>query len=219
MPGLLTASLPIDPTVIPAFVLAMVMVELTPGPNMGYLAMVASRRGRAAGLLVVAGVTLGLATYLAVALYGLTETPLRAPAVLNTLRWAGAAYLVWLALDGLAGDPNRTAIPLDRRSASGLFARGVMANLLNPKAAPFYIAVLPGFLRPEVGPLALQVLILGSTHIVISVVIHSAIVLGADRAGRLLSVGRRRVLHFVLAVGLIVSAVWLVLTPFNGNLA
>lgn len=218
MSGFLPPGLPIDPTVLPAFVLAMVMVELTPGPNMGYLALVAARQGRAAGLLVVAGVTLGLAAYLTVALYGLTETPLRSPAVLNTLRWAGAAYLVWLALDGLTGDSSRVSIPLDRRSASGLFVRGVMANLLNPKAALFYLAVLPGFLRPEVGPLPLQILILGGTHIVISVLVHATIVLGADGAGRLLPVGRRRILTVLLAVGLILSALWLVLTPFDGSL-
>lgn len=72
-------SLPVDPSVLPAFLAAMVLVELTPGPNMAYLAALSAERGRLAGWAAVLGVQLGLAAYLAASVLGLTELLLAWP--------------------------------------------------------------------------------------------------------------------------------------------
>lgn len=192
------------------FLVAVAIIELTPGPNMGYLAVVAGRSGRRAGMAVVAGVTLGLTVYLAASIFGLAEAALRWPWVYETLRWAGVAYMVWLAVDTWR-DAGPVEGPLPE--AGGLFLRGLVNNLLNPKAAVFYVAVLPSFIRPEAGPPVLQALALGGIHLFVSVVVHSGIVWTASRAGRVLSttvtfrqsVRRQR----FFAVALLAIAAWL----------
>jgi threonine/homoserine/homoserine lactone efflux protein len=194
--------------------LAVTLVELTPGPNMGYLAVVASRWGRRAGLATVAGVTCGLAIYLAATIAGLGEAILRAPHLYAGLRWAGVGYLLWLALETWRGEAETSPGHARPRPKPGrLFVRGALANLLNPKAAVFYIALLPGFTNPERGDPAAQALALGAVHILISVVVHSAIVLAAGRARPLLAAWsggpKRKRLDHAFAVGLVVIAAWL----------
>ena len=80
---------PVDPGVILPFLVALLLIELTPGPNMGWLALVAAGRGRIAGLAAVAGVTLGLTVWMLAATAGLTQALLRAPALYQGIRWPG----------------------------------------------------------------------------------------------------------------------------------
>lgn len=199
---------------MPAFLLAVVLIELTPGPNMGYLAVVASRWGRRAGLMTVAGITCGLAFYMLLAVAGLGEAILRAPWLYAILRWAGVAYLLWLALDTWRGDsetsPGHAREPPDPRR---LFVRGLVANLLNPKAAVFYIALLPGFTNPSLGNPTLQAFFLGGVHIGVSLAVHGSIVMAAGTARPVLEIwtsgSRRRWLDRGFALTLGVIALWL----------
>jgi len=192
------------------FLVAVAVIELTPGPNMGYLAVVAGQSGWRAGLTVVAGVTLGLAIYLAASVVGLAEAALRWPWVYETLRWAGVAYMLWLAADTWRSAADIEGPPPEARS---LFLRGLINNLLNPKAAVFYVAVLPGFVRPGTGQPVLQMLILGGIHLAVSVIVHLLIVLTASRASSAVvtdaavsrSIRRQR----LFAVALAAIAVWL----------
>ena len=199
-------TLGIDPAVIPGFALAMVLIELTPGPNLGYLALLGVTRGRGAGLWAVAGVTTGLAVWLLVALFGLTSTPLHSTLGLAILRWAGAVYLVWLAYDALRAPADGAA----DLSAGRPFLRGLAANLLNPKAAIFYFALLPGFISPSAGPIFGQILLLGGLHILISVLVHSAAVFGGVAIARL-SPPWATGFRVLLAAGLVGAALWMAL--------
>lgn len=203
----------VDPAVLPAFALAMVLVELTPGPNLAYLALLSGARGRGAGLRAVAGVTVGLSIWLLVALFGLTRTPLHSPVGLEILRWAGAAYLLWLAWDAVrpAAASGAPANPGRDRP----FVRGLAANLLNPKAAVFYLALLPGFTRPWAGPIWLQALILGALHITISIVIHGAVVFGAAEAAARLPPRWALAFRGALALGLLATIAWLLSVPLS----
>jgi threonine/homoserine/homoserine lactone efflux protein len=183
---------------------------------MGYLAVVASRWGRRAGLATVAGVTCGLAIYLIAAVAGLGEAILRAPSLYAGLRWTGVGYVLWLALETWRGEAETSpghARPRSRPKSGRLFVRGALANLLNPKAAVFYIALLPGFTNPDRGDPATQALALGALHIVISFIVHSTIVLAAGRARPLLAAwgagSKRRRLDHAFALGLVVIAAWL----------
>ena len=200
---------PVDPLVLPAFLLAMVLIELTPGPNMGYLALVSTARGRMAGLLTVVGITVGLSFYLAVSIYGLTGTPLASPTVLWSLKWAGVGYMFWLAIEGVL--PQRAAgpaVPIIPYAAGRQVLRGIIANILNPKAALFYVVILPGFIHSGFASTWIQMMILGGAHILISVAVHLSIVFGADGAAARLSTRSRRLLRWGLALGLAASAVW-----------
>jgi len=205
----------VDISVLPAFALAMVLIELTPGPNLAYLALLGASRGRSAGLRAVAGITVGLIVWLLIALFGLTSTPLYSRTGLEVLRWGGAAYLVWLAWDAVRPEPMTGSLqpPRDGRP----FFRGLAANLLNPKAAIFYLALLPGFIRMSAGPVVVQILFLGAIHITISLVIHSAAVFGAAEAAARLP--RRWMLGFrwFLALGLLAAAFWLLALRFSAG--
>lgn len=205
----------VDPAVLPAFALAMVLVELTPGPNLAYLALLGAARGRRSGLLAVAGVTAGLLFWLIVALIGLTRTPLHSLAGLEALRWVGAAYLLWLAWDAIRSAPG--AASSGRSLGAQPFVRGLAANLLNPKAAIFYLALLPGFITLSAGPLFIQVLILGGVHIAISIAVHSAAVFGAAETASRLPPRWALGLRIFLALGLVATALWMLFLPLSSG--
>lgn len=192
------------------FVAAVLLLELTPGPNMGYLAIVATRFGRRAGLSTVLGVTAGLTVYMLAAVFGLTEIVLSIGWLYGLLRWAGVAYLLWLAWD-VWRTPDSEPASMDTAPAAQRFmVRGLVANLLNPKAAVFYVGLLPAFTDPA-RPFAPQALTLGLVHIGVSVMIHLSIVLAAWRAASLVMPGDsgRRRLRAAFALGLAAIALWL----------
>ncbi len=200
---------PVDPTVVLPFLTAVALMELTPGPNMGWLAIVSLSQGRTAGLAAVAGITLGLTLWMVAAAFGLTEVVLLWPALYQTIRWAGVGFLLWLAWDAWrsTGD-GADAAPVETRRRA-LFRRGLIGNLLNPKAALLYVVLLPSFIRPTQGPLLAQALTLGSLHVVVSVVVHSVIVLTAARAGgALLTRAQGPAMRAAMALGLVAIAIW-----------
>jgi threonine/homoserine/homoserine lactone efflux protein len=202
---------PVDPSVALPFLVAVALIELTPGPNMGWLALVAMAQGRLAGLAAVAGVTLGLAVWMVAAAVGLTSVLVAFPGLYQAVRWAGVLFLLWLAWEAWAG-AGKTAedVGRDPEKLRGLFLRGLTGNLLNPKAAVFYVALLPTFIRPDHAAPMVQALTLGSLHLIVSVVIHSAIVLGAAAAG---AVVMRRLRGLwagrAMAAGIAAVAVWM----------
>lgn len=203
------AAWPVDPAVLGPFLLAVALIELTPGPNMGWLALVSVARGRTAGLAAVAGVTLGLAVWMVAAVFGLTEA-FTWPPLFQTLRWAGVAFLLWLAWEAWREPADPAAPAADTRTLRGLFLRGLTGNLLNAKAAVFYVALLPTFMRPDHGSPLVQALTLGGLHLAVAVLVHSLIVLGGAGAGQVI-VGRMRgaAPRAAMAAGLVIVAVWL----------
>jgi threonine/homoserine/homoserine lactone efflux protein len=207
---------PVTPEVIVPFLIAVSLVELTPGPNMGYLAALAASQGRAAGLRAVAGVTLGLAIYMLAAVFGVAELIAAAPLVYGFLRWAGVFYLLYLAWEAWRG-AEETSPGHARDVDHAPFWRGLIANLLNPKAAVFYVSLLPGFIAADHAPFWAQALILGSLHLVVSVIVHGAIVLGAARAGALIArVGRTTTLRRGMAIAIALIALWLAWATRSG---
>jgi threonine/homoserine/homoserine lactone efflux protein len=200
------------PELLLPFLAAVLLVELTPGPNMGYLAIVGGQWGRRAAFLTILGVTAGLAVYMLAAVFGLAEIILRVGWLYQLLRWAGVAFLLWLAWDtwrGAATDP--AAIGAARPSPGALLTRGFLANVLNPKAAVFYIGLLPGFTDPA-RPFAGQALTLGLIHIGVALAIHAVIVLAAARAIPLLAAttdGAGRHIRTAFALALAAIALWL----------
>jgi threonine/homoserine/homoserine lactone efflux protein len=200
---------PVDPAVILPFLLAVALIELTPGPNMGWLALVSLARGRLAGFAAVAGVTLGLAVWMLAAAFGLTQALLIWPPLYQIIRWAGVVFLLWLAWEAWRPEAAGDAAP-DIRTLRGLFLRGMTGNLLNPKAAVFYVALLPTFMRPDHGSPLAQALTLGGLHLAVAVAIHALIVLGAAGAGGLvLSRMQGPALRAVMAGGIAVVALWM----------
>jgi threonine/homoserine/homoserine lactone efflux protein len=161
-----------------AFALTALVIEITPGPNMTYLAALSLSNGMRTGFAAVAGIALGLMTYGVIAALGLAALIDNSPLLYGLLRWGGVAYLLWLAWESWASEretsPDATDGKDDRPWLA--FRRGLITNLLNPKAAVFYIAVLPEFIQPGAGPVIVQTLLLSVVYVAIATSIHSAIV-------------------------------------------
>jgi threonine/homoserine/homoserine lactone efflux protein len=211
----------IVPSGIYAFILASVLIELTPGPNMTTLAILAAARGRGHGLAAVGGVAFGLLLVGIAASFGLATLIAQSAWVWNGLRWGGALLLLWLAYDGWRGGESSAAtahnLPTpssarqsdDSRSLLALFLQGLLTNLLNPKAYLFYVAVVPRFIDSSAEwPLA-QSLTLTVVYVSIATLIHIAIVLAAARAGNLLQGDRSVTARKLLSALLAVVAIWL----------
>lgn len=199
----------VEPAVILPFLAAVTLIELTPGPNMGYLAALSAAEGRTAGFKAVLGVTLGLAFYMLLSVAGVAELLAAAPLLYAALRWAGVIYLLYLAWEAWRG-ARETSPGHAGESDHRPFWRGFIANILNPKALVFYVALLPSFIMSDHGPFWAQALVLGGIHIGISFIVHSAIVLGAARAGRLISGSAHApMVRRALALGIAAIALWL----------
>lgn len=154
---------------------------LTPGPNMLYLVSRAVTQGRRAGLVSLLGVAAGFAVYLAAAVAGLAAVFTEVPAAHTVLRVAGAAYLLWLAWrtvrPGAASAFAPRDLPVD--GPRRLFVMGFVTNLLNPKIAVLYVSLLPQFIDPGRGSVALQSLALGAIQATIAIAGNAVIVLTA----------------------------------------
>lgn len=195
-----------------AFVATVLVIELTPGPNMGYLAILSAREGRRAGLAAVVGIALGLLIVGLAASLGLTAVISRSRWLYEALRWAGALYLLWLAWEGWRGEGNVSRPGGAAAEHSKFFVRGLTTNLLNPKAAVFYIATLPTFVD-ESEPALPQVLILTVVYVAVATLVHAAIVLLAAGARPWLEdEARTRITRRVLALLLAAIAVWLLIS-------
>ena len=172
------------------FALASVLLALTPGPNLLYLVSRTLCQGRTAGLVSLAGTTSGFLFYAVSAALGLTAVFAAVPVLFDAVRWAGAAYLLWLAWDavrprGSGGLFARRDLPPVRPAA--LFRTGVITSILNPKVALFYLALFPQFVDPRRGSVLAQSLVLAAIQIVIDALIDSLFVLAAARVARWLS--------------------------------
>lgn len=170
-----------DATTLIAFGLVALGMALTPGPNMVYVVSRSISQGPRAGLISVAGVALGFVVYMLCAAFGITALVMAVPFAYDALRFAGAAYLLWLAWAAIRPGGRSSfeprALPVD--GPRRLFLMGFLTNLLNPKIAVLYLSLLPQFVDPEAGSVLLQSLVLGCTQIAISVSVNAAIALGA----------------------------------------
>ena len=189
-----------------SFALASFLIELTPGPNMTYLALVSAAEGRRAGFATVAGVALGLGVVGLVAAVGVAEAIQASDLFYEGLRWAGIVFLLYLAWDGWrAGSDVVKAGDVGGRSH---FLRGLVTNLLNPKAAVFYVAVLPTFLDPA-QPLLPQTLALTAVYVAIATLIHVVIIALAGALEPFLNDPRRETIaRRILSALLAIVAIW-----------
>jgi len=190
---------------------------LSPGPNMIYLVSRSITQGRKAGLISLGGVAVGFLMYLLLTVAGLSTVFAALPAAFTVLKIAGAAYLLYLAWKALRPGGNSVfepgALPPDRPHK--LFTMGLVTNLLNPKIAVLYVALLPQFIDTKRGFVALQSVILGSTQIVIALTVNCLIVLfaGALSAFLIARPTWLRVQKVFMGIVLGVLAVTLATTP------
>ncbi|WP_315724193.1 MULTISPECIES: LysE family translocator [unclassified Bradyrhizobium] len=164
-----------------AFALVSFGMVLTPGPNMIYLISRSITQGHTAGLVSLGGVAVGFVAYMLAAAFGITALLFAVPFAYDALRLAGAAYLLYLAWQAVKPggrspfQVKKLAVDSPRR----LFLMGLVTNLLNPKIAMLYLALLPQFIDPAAGSVLTQSVVLGAIQIVISVSVNAVIAMAA----------------------------------------
>jgi len=171
-----------------AFALVSLGMVCSPGPNMIYLISRTITQGRMAGVISLCGVMLGFVVYILAAIFGLSAIFTTVPLAYELIKWAGAAYLLWLAWKAVkpGGQSVFESRALEVEPPHKLFLMGFMTNLLNPKIAVLYVSLLPHFQDPSHGSLLVQSSILGLTQISISFLVNLLIVLTASQVARLL---------------------------------
>jgi threonine/homoserine/homoserine lactone efflux protein len=198
-----------------AFALTSLIIEITPGPNMTYLAALSLSNGPRTGFAAVAGIALGLATYGVIAALGLAAAIDNSPLLYGLLRWGGVFYLLWLAWESWSSERETSSDTVDGGDERPwlAFRRGLITNLLNPKAAIFYVAMLPEFIQPGSGSIFTQTLLLSAIYVGIATLVHSGIVAmaGALQATGVIA-GKRRMVRRTLALTLVGIAIWFALT-------
>lgn len=162
---------------------AALLMVLTPGPNMIYLISRSICQGKRAGVLSLFGVIAGFLMHMLAAAVGLTALFMAVPLAYEALKWAGAAYLLYLAWQ--AAKPGARS-PFEARELPSdpprkLFLMGFVTNLLNPKIAVFYLSIFPQFVSPEHGSVFAQSIQLGLTQIVVSFTVNLCIALSAGK--------------------------------------
>jgi threonine/homoserine/homoserine lactone efflux protein len=162
------------------FALATLLLTASPGPGVLYVTARSIAQGRRAGFASMFGIESGELLWLAATATGLAALLAASAAALNVLRFAGAAYLIYL---GVQRWRNAEEVVTPSRERLGrIFAQGLVTQLVNPKVAVFFIAFLPQFLIPN-EPIAPQVLVLGVIYIAVALVVDVTYVLSASALG------------------------------------
>lgn len=192
-----------------AFISTCILIEATPGPNMAYLAILSLNKGKIAGLSAVVGIAVGLLTIGVAAAIGVAVMISNSVFLYQLLRWCGVIYLLWLAWDGWKDSAGYDDAAKNVQRFSGkYFKRGLITNLLNPKAAIFYIAMLPNYINQE-EHVKIQAITLTIAFVIVATFIHTAIVMLADRARQTIENPKKRlIISRTLAVLLAFVALW-----------
>ncbi len=194
------------------FLVMTMLIELTPGPNMAWLALTSASEGKRSGFAAVAGIALGLAILAAASAIGLAELATRSPALFSLLRYAGVAYLLWLAWKTWAGQDEPIPDRISKNALGAWFRHGLLLNVLNPKAAVFFITVLPAYIMQN-APVAPQTALLSASYVAIATFVHLVIVALAAQAHGWISTGNRtRIVRRVFAVLLAAIAIWFLIS-------
>jgi len=192
-----------------AFSVTSLIIELTPGPNMAYLAILTTAEGKRAGFSAVAGVAAGLLLIGLAASAGLATLISQSDVLYQGLRWGGVLYLLWLAWESWQEERETSPSRTDAFQ-SRYFYRGLITNLLNPKAMLFYVAILPEFLDIKEN-LIEQAVILTVIYVGIATVIHILVVMAAYTSRRFFAGRNPFYVRRASSLLLVLVAMWLAL--------
>jgi threonine/homoserine/homoserine lactone efflux protein len=170
----------IDLHLFAVFMAGALALNLTPGPDMAFVLAQSTGRGARIGIAAAIGIGAGTLFHMTLAAFGLAALFAAWPLAFDIVRYAGAAYLVWLAVQMFRHPPHLSGAAREM-SAWDAFRQGVLTNVLNPKVAMFFIAFLPQFVSRDAGPAWLQILLLGFAFDVSGTLVNSAVALGSGR--------------------------------------
>lgn len=163
------------------FSLAAVALIVVPGPNLIYITARSISEGRRSGLASALGVETGTFVHVGAAAAGLSALVASSAAAFSLIKYAGAAYLIYLGIRALrkAGDGPTGDVAIEEVPLSKAYRQGLLVQLLNPKVAIFFLALMPQFVEPASGSVATQILVLGAVMALIGLFIDSIYALAA----------------------------------------
>ncbi|MFM6986763.1 MAG: LysE family translocator [Hydrogenophaga sp.] len=161
------------------FLLTAILLTATPGPDNLMVLSVGTSRGRRFGMAFGLGCAAGCLSHTLLAVLGASAVLVASPVAFTVLRWAGGAYLVWLGIGALRSHGG-VGLPMADADAVGdsvarQFAKGVLANAINPKVALFFLSFLPQFVVPSQGSVSMQMAVLGVVFTVQAAVLFGAL--------------------------------------------
>lgn len=164
------------------FIAAGLALNLTPGPDMLYVAARGAGEGRSAGIVSALGIGVGTLVHIALVAAGLAAVLAAVPVAYLAIRLGGAGYLIYLGARALMSKPMVEAGALAPASLGAIFSQGVITNVLNPKVALFFLAFLPQFVDASRGNPVLQVVALGLLFDTTGTLVNLAVAIGSSRA-------------------------------------
>jgi threonine/homoserine/homoserine lactone efflux protein len=194
-----------------AYVAACFLIAVIPGPTVTVIVANSLTHGTRAGLLNVAGTQLGLGLMMAILVAGLSSVIAAMGWLFDWLRWAGAAYLVWLGYKLLRSPDlvqEKTANSIPR---GGFLLQGFLVLMANPKALLWFGAFIPQFIDPK-GNYVAQIIVLGVTAMAVAIISDGGYAVLTGRAGAFLSQKRVRLVSRLSGTCLIGGGIWLALT-------
>ncbi|WP_342359087.1 LysE family translocator [Terrarubrum flagellatum] len=175
-PGLANLSL---------FTAAALALLLVPGPAVLYIVGRSVEQGRRAGLVSILGIHTATLVHVAAAALGLSALLASSALAFSIVKYAGAAYLIWIGLRKIFSRPEEAeaGAAMPRHDNAKLFREGFVVNLLNPKTALFFLAFLPQFVDVSRGHVAMQIALLGALFTALGMVTDGAYAIAAGTAG------------------------------------
>jgi threonine/homoserine/homoserine lactone efflux protein len=173
------------------FAAASAVLVLVPGPAVLYIVTRSVQHGREAGLVSTLGIEAGALVHVAGATLGLSALLASSAAAFSVVRYAGAAYLVYLGVRALLGRDRDEPFSAPAHGRRRMFWNGLLVNVLNPKTALFFLAFLPQYVDPARGSVTLQAAALGVCFVSVALVLDGSYALLAGSVGRRLREGIR----------------------------
>jgi threonine/homoserine/homoserine lactone efflux protein len=176
---------------LPIFLLAALILLLTPGPAVLYIIARSMDQGRLAGFVSVISIEVGNSFHVLAAALGLSAILLSSALAFTVVKYLGAAYLIYLGFRRLlTRAQDKEIASFQRQSLRRIFSQGVLVAVLNPKTALFFLAFLPQFVDPSAGSVTMQFLTLGAIFVIMAIVTDGAYALLASTAGSWLKKNR-----------------------------
>lgn len=189
------------------FFTAAVVLNVSPGPDLIYILSRTIAQGTKVGLASAAGVCSGAVVHVLAAAFGLSALLAASAAAFAVVKYVGAGYLLYLGVQALRSSGSTFDLTTAQAAPTVTpwlaYRQGVLVDVLNPKAAIFFMAFLPQFVRPSHGAASAQLVVLGLLVILVAIVIESLFVLAAARSTRFFRANPRASAYLDRALGTI----------------
>lgn len=184
--------MPFDTSVLPVFLAASIVLLVTPGPDVAFIVATGVSEGRRPALWASTGIALAMFSHAVFAAAGVAAIVATSALAFEVIRFAGAAYLIFLAYRSFRAKPFEASIQRTSRSSFENFRRGFLTNLLNPKAILFSGVFLPQIASPSFGPIFRQIVGLGAVLALLGLLFQAALSIASGSLGQWLLSSRRR---------------------------